>query len=280
MCLNRHKGDVIPQLPSHLQLLDDYDHFTPEYYINVAGLGSVSAADIDVITTELFSPGSGNSHEDADLSTVSDEDTHPQYFAKITACDSGPSFDFGADTSYVDHPIDQTTPSATTMPSSEPSSAIDLPEEPTPESTTVVDVPIANSSTEEPTPEPTTIVDIPIENSSTVESGPTATLKPTMSFPTNTNGPSTISATGLIRPTSTASIPYLNSTISSRLSVLASTTSTAWKTTVYTVTSCAPTVTNCPAKVGHLTTETVIDYVTVCPVTASTSSTGPITTAV
>ncbi|KAH7140972.1 hypothetical protein EDB81DRAFT_799230 [Dactylonectria macrodidyma] len=43
------------------------------------------------------------------------------------------------------------------------------------------------------------------------------------------------------------------------------TTSTVYDTKVYTVTSCAPTVTNCP--VGHITTETVGVYTTVCPVT-------------
>lgn len=43
------------------------------------------------------------------------------------------------------------------------------------------------------------------------------------------------------------------------------TTSTVYDTKVYTVTSCAPTVTNCP--VGHVTTETVGVYTTVCPVT-------------
>jgi hypothetical protein len=42
------------------------------------------------------------------------------------------------------------------------------------------------------------------------------------------------------------------------------TTSTVYDTKVYTVTSCAPTVTNCP--VGHVTTETVGVYTTVCPV--------------
>jgi len=47
------------------------------------------------------------------------------------------------------------------------------------------------------------------------------------------------------------------------------TTSTVYRTTVYTVTSCAPTVTNCPAKIGQVTTETIIDYTTVCPVTAT-----------
>ncbi|OBT68408.1 hypothetical protein VE03_02803 [Pseudogymnoascus sp. 23342-1-I1] len=40
-------------------------------------------------------------------------------------------------------------------------------------------------------------------------------------------------------------------------------TSTILRTTVYTVTSCAPTVTNCP--LGHVTTATLTDYTTWCP---------------
>ncbi|KAM0326248.1 hypothetical protein ACHAQA_006845 [Verticillium albo-atrum] len=44
------------------------------------------------------------------------------------------------------------------------------------------------------------------------------------------------------------------------------TTSTVYATNVYTVTSCAPEVTNCPAG-PHVTTETVALYTTVCPVT-------------
>jgi hypothetical protein len=42
--------------------------------------------------------------------------------------------------------------------------------------------------------------------------------------------------------------------------------STVYTTTIYTVTSCPPTVTNCP--VGHVTTETIALYTTYCPYTA------------
>jgi len=44
-------------------------------------------------------------------------------------------------------------------------------------------------------------------------------------------------------------------------------TSTVYATNIYTVTSCAPTVTNCP--VGHVTTDIVSLYTTVCPVAAT-----------
>lgn len=49
------------------------------------------------------------------------------------------------------------------------------------------------------------------------------------------------------------------------------TTSTVYTTRVYTITSCAPEVTNCP--VNHVTTETIPWYTTVCPVTATATST-------
>ncbi|CZR64431.1 uncharacterized protein PAC_14329 [Phialocephala subalpina] len=44
------------------------------------------------------------------------------------------------------------------------------------------------------------------------------------------------------------------------------TTSTVYATSVYTITSCAATVTDCPARIGQLTTETISLYTTVCPV--------------
>jgi len=44
------------------------------------------------------------------------------------------------------------------------------------------------------------------------------------------------------------------------------TTSTVYSETTYTITSCAPTITDCPAKLGSVTTETIALYTTVCPV--------------
>lgn len=51
------------------------------------------------------------------------------------------------------------------------------------------------------------------------------------------------------------------------------TTSTVYKTNVYTVTSCAPTISDCPERMGQEITETVIDYTTVCPVIPNVKST-------
>lgn len=47
------------------------------------------------------------------------------------------------------------------------------------------------------------------------------------------------------------------------------TTSTVYSTTVYTVTSCAPAVTDCPGKLGSVTTQIIAISTTVCPVTES-----------
>jgi chitinase len=38
-----------------------------------------------------------------------------------------------------------------------------------------------------------------------------------------------------------------------------------YTTTTYTITSCKPEVTDCPARLGQVTTETVVAYTTVCP---------------
>jgi len=59
------------------------------------------------------------------------------------------------------------------------------------------------------------------------------------------------------------------------------TTSTVYTTNVYTITSCAATVTDCPAKLGSVTTEVVKLYTTVCPVAEATSeATKPISSGV
>ncbi|RYP71756.1 hypothetical protein DL770_008074 [Monosporascus sp. CRB-9-2] len=53
----------------------------------------------------------------------------------------------------------------------------------------------------------------------------------------------------------------------SRPSMTSFTTSTVYSTNVYTITSCAPEVSNCPVSIGQVTTEVVAISTTVCPVT-------------
>jgi hypothetical protein len=51
-----------------------------------------------------------------------------------------------------------------------------------------------------------------------------------------------------------------------------STTSTVYTTSVYTITSCAPEVTDCPGKIGSVTTDVTSLYTTICPVAETESS--------
>ncbi|KAI5867806.1 glycoside hydrolase superfamily [Durotheca rogersii] len=103
---------------------------------------------------------------------------------------------------------------------------------------------------------------------------------------TSTSGSShpTLSGTGSgsasATVTSSASVikyPVANSTLPSFITSSTSvkyTASTVYTTTTYTVTSCAPTVTDCPGK-GTVVTETIPLYTTVCPVTeTATEPTG------
>ncbi|QPH04081.1 hypothetical protein C2857_000734 [Epichloe festucae Fl1] len=74
--------------------------------------------------------------------------------------------------------------------------------------------------------------------------------------------------------TSSITPHWSNSTTTSEPASL--TTSTVFTTKTYTVTSCAPTVTDCPK--GHVTTETIPLYTTVCPVTETAHVPEPTTT--
>lgn len=53
-----------------------------------------------------------------------------------------------------------------------------------------------------------------------------------------------------------------------------STTSTVYTTSVYTITSCAPTVTDCPER-GSVTTDIISLYTTICPVTETETNSKP-----
>ncbi|KAH8195126.1 hypothetical protein TruAng_010709 [Truncatella angustata] len=64
-----------------------------------------------------------------------------------------------------------------------------------------------------------------------------------------------------------SSIQAMPTTYSVSSEVTTSTLSTVYSTNVYTITSCAPAVTDCPAKKGSVTTELVSLYTTICPIT-------------
>ncbi|CAD6447793.1 824d4a98-b746-4938-b69c-10f529638d96 [Sclerotinia trifoliorum] len=76
-------------------------------------------------------------------------------------------------------------------------------------------------------------------------------------------------------PTSSVSLSSTQGlAISPITSVVQYTTSTAYVTSVYTIKSCAATVTDCPARIGSVTTETIYSYTTICPVTETSGNSG------
>ncbi|ELR10751.1 hypothetical protein VC83_00126 [Pseudogymnoascus destructans] len=110
-------------------------------------------------------------------------------------------------------------------------------------------------------------------SSTTAKSTSTSSTKAPVTTSTDepiTTGPLTTGPSTTAVPTSTGH--WGNNTISDSPTL----TSTILRTTVYTVTSCAPTVTNCP--LGHLTTATLTDYTTWCPgnptITSAPTTTG------
>ncbi|ESZ97225.1 glycoside hydrolase family 18 protein [Sclerotinia borealis F-4128] len=66
----------------------------------------------------------------------------------------------------------------------------------------------------------------------------------------------------------------ISSGVASITSVVQYTTSTAYVTSIYIITSCAATVTDCPARIGSVTTETISSYTTVFPVKETDGSGG------
>ncbi|KAG8408714.1 hypothetical protein J3458_019732 [Metarhizium acridum] len=78
----------------------------------------------------------------------------------------------------------------------------------------------------------------------------------------------------------TSSIHWSNSTATGTVQTtskpVSMTTSTVYTTSVHTVTECPPTVTDCP--VGHVTTDTIALYTTVCPVSENAQPPKPTTT--
>ncbi|RDW66540.1 hypothetical protein BP6252_10175 [Coleophoma cylindrospora] len=75
-------NDIIPQLPTHVYLFGkDWDHYTPEYYIDINGT-DITTADIQVITTPLFSTAGNSGWSLIDSSITA----HREYFGYISAC--------------------------------------------------------------------------------------------------------------------------------------------------------------------------------------------------
>ncbi|KAK5993625.1 putative aspartic-type endopeptidase opsB [Cladobotryum mycophilum] len=103
----------------------------------------------------------------------------------------------------------------------------------------------------------------------------TSTKVPLTTAPaTHTSGATGGPGSGTLYPTTSL---WQNSTAPASHTTAAPTlTSTFTVTQVHTITSCAPTVTNCP--VGHVTTEIITSYTTYCPGEDKTAAPTPITT--
>lgn len=74
----------------------------------------------------------------------------------------------------------------------------------------------------------------------------------------------------VVSPLSSTTQPVTTSAISTEVPM---TTSTVYISSVYTITSCAATVTNCPNK-GSVTTKIISSYTTICPVTETKPTSG------
>jgi hypothetical protein len=277
----------VPRAPPHY-FADGgifWEHFSPEYYISVDG-SEILPSQVDIINTPLYDSQNGNSHWDSTLDeTDSAFSDHTLYFQpKITACDSkGP--DVAANHVYAAAPNgpvtsavvisqSQTTTAPTTLVSGAPPVTTS---DPNSAPTTNVSglPPVTSSSEDQLTTAASTETTSSEEASSTV--GPPESTSEDVS---GTVGPaqsisySFSSAIGTIPlgsyvPSRTGA-PYGNYSASGTATKVY-TTSIVWTTSVYTVKSCEPTVTDCPNHIGHITTETIVDFTTVCPITETST---------
>ncbi|KAL7621316.1 Chitinase 2 [Parahypoxylon ruwenzoriense] len=101
-------------------------------------------------------------------------------------------------------------------------------------------------------------------DSSSATSSDSASAHSTLSSTSSLSSTVATSSSDHLTPSSTLS--YLATITTTSSSSVEYTVSTVMTTRTYTVTSCAPTVTNCPGE-GSIVTETIPLYTTVCPVT-------------
>ena len=120
----------------------------------------------------------------------------------------------------------------------------------------------------------------PVES---VPPGPKGGVKVPETAPPPTPTDSSVVASSATLPAATS--PPGTSPVASAPEVPSYTTSTVYSTNIYTVTSCAPGVTDCPASKDQVTTEIIAISTTVCPVTekkpkesAPATETGPYST--
>jgi chitinase len=252
------------------------------YQCEVGGSSSTSSA---AATTSSSYPTTSSSSAAATTSSAAATTSSAAATSSSSSSSSYPASPSSSTSSYPSSP--STSTSAPAAPSSSTSSAPYYPSNSTSSSlpsypTSTSSLPYNSNSTSSsvitgssyPT---TTSPGSPVSSSSYSQSTTTETITTTTVYtisscaPTVTNCPYGKVYTDTIEITTTycPGNPTTSTAAAAITSPVQYTTSTAYKTTVYTITSCAPTVTNCPAKIGQVTTDTIIDYTTVCPVTAT-----------
>ncbi|UNI13831.1 Chitinase [Purpureocillium takamizusanense] len=166
--------------------------------------------------------------------------------------------------------VSSTSSSSTTQASSTSASSTSEASSTTPSSTASSTTKASSSTTESSTSQASSSSTVSTtqesSSSSTSATDVSSTAKPTVTSTTtdvSVTPPVTTSSTTPVTSIASSTSKWSNSTITSHSASM--TTSTVYTTTVHTVTKCPPYVTDCP--LGHVTTETIPIYTTVCPVT-------------
>ncbi|TVY82331.1 Lipase [Lachnellula suecica] len=82
-----HFNDIVPQLPPHS--IDDWDHYYPEFFINL-DTGAPKATDIIRVDATLFSTAGNEGKTTGDgiiADVIAGISAHRQYFGNISRCD-------------------------------------------------------------------------------------------------------------------------------------------------------------------------------------------------
>lgn len=87
-----HFNDVVPQLPEHSWNNTSWDHYYPEFWINLKD-GAPTTSDMVVVTGSLFETGGNEGTGDGFFGPVGDVAkgglvAHGLYFQKIAGCSS------------------------------------------------------------------------------------------------------------------------------------------------------------------------------------------------
>lgn len=86
-----HYNDLIPQIPEHADITGDWDHPSPEYFINVPGNATVAMGDIEVFDGLLYQDKGNERFSSGVILTdyaVEGISAHGWYFFDMYTCSS------------------------------------------------------------------------------------------------------------------------------------------------------------------------------------------------